>query len=51
MDKAYLIVFSNELGTRQQMQNYLDAIDSIHFWYACLPYCIFCTSDLSADGI
>jgi hypothetical protein len=45
---ALLIATSNPFATRQQIQEYLNTVPEITYWYACLPQCIFCTSSLTA---
>lgn len=46
--RAYIVVFASSYATREQVQACLDSINEVTFWYACLPQCVFFTSNLSA---
>ena len=49
MDKwAYILVFDDALGTRQEVQAFLNSRSEILNWYACLPNAIFFVSDKTA---
>jgi len=45
---ALLIITSDAFATRQQIQDHLNTVKEITYWYSCLPHCIFCTSMLTA---
>ena len=47
--KSYIVVFTASYASRQQVQDFLDTIHEVTYWYACLPYCVFFTSTLSAE--
>lgn len=51
MTWAYLIVFNDALGSRQDVQDFLDTIPEITHWYSCMPNCVFFTSTLAAKSI
>ena len=48
---AYLIVFSEALGSRKQVQKFLDDQSEVSYWYSCLPNCVFFTSSLGASDL
>ena len=48
---AYIIITSSAFATRKEIQDYLDSIKEVQYWYACLPDCVFCTSSLMADEL
>ena len=48
---AYLIVFDDKIGTREEVQAVLDSMDDVGFWHSCLPNCIFFSCSLAAKGI
>lgn len=48
---AYLIVFNERLGTRKDVQEFLDTLPEVTYWYSCMPNCVFLTSSLSAGEI
>ena len=50
-NRAYMIVFNEELGTRKQVQDFLDALPEVIYWYGCLPNCIFFTSFIDVEAI
>lgn len=51
MTWAYLIIFNEKVGARKEVQQFLDAIPEITYWYGCMPHAIFCTSTLSAGEL
>ena len=51
MTWAYLIVFNDALGSRDDVQNFLDTIPEVTYWYSCMPNCVFFTSTLAAQSI
>ena len=51
MSWAYIITFNDHLGTRSDVQNALDSMEEVTYWYACMPHCVFFTSTVSAEYI
>ena len=51
MTWAYLITFNDKIGTREQVQAFLDTVPEVSFWYGCMPHCVFFTSTLPANDI
>jgi len=51
MIRPFMIVFAEPFGTRDFVQNVLDQIPEIPFWYSCFPHAVFFTSSLSAFEI
>jgi hypothetical protein len=49
--KTYLIVFSSDFASRDQVTAHIDTWPEIPFWHCSLPNCVFVTSDLSAAEI
>lgn len=47
----YLIVFNDKLGTRKEVQEFLDTVPEVTYWYACLPNSVFFTARVSAKAI
>lgn len=48
---AYLLVFNDELGSRSSVQQYLDSLAEVTYWYSCLPSAIFITSTATAGQL
>ena len=48
---AYLIVFDEDLGSREEIQNFLNSVQEITYWYSCMSNVVFFTSTLSAKTI
>ncbi|MGB2675589.1 MAG: hypothetical protein WAN12_00720 [Candidatus Acidiferrum sp.] len=48
MKKAYLLVFSETLGTREEVKNCVDSIPQIIDWRSDLPQAIYLISEESA---
>jgi hypothetical protein len=48
---AYILVFDNALGTRQEVQDFLNTRAEVLNWYACLPNAIFIVSDKTAKTL
>ena len=48
---AYLIVFSKTLGSRKEVQDFLEEQSEVSYWYSCLPNCVFFTSSLVAEEL
>lgn len=51
MTRAYILIFNDAVGTRAQVQSFLDTISEVRYWYSCLPNCIFFTTWISADDM
>ena len=48
---AYLIIFDDKLGTREDVQRFLDSMEEVRFWHSSLPNCVFFSCSLTADTI
>ncbi|SRR6266487_1471820 len=48
---SYILVFDDGLGTRQEIQNFLDTRPEILNWYACMSNAIFIVSDKTASNV
>jgi hypothetical protein len=51
MSWAYLIIFNEKVGTRKEVQAFIDTIPEITYWYGCVPQSIFCISSLTAGQL
>jgi hypothetical protein len=51
MKKAYLLVFSETLGTREEVKNCVDSIPQIIDWRSDLPQAIYLISEESAEAL
>lgn len=51
MRKAYLFVYSNDLGTRETVKNAVDSIKDILLWRYDLPNTFYIISESSANEI
>ena len=51
MTWAYLVVFSDSLGSQQEVHELLNGMPEVTYWYRCLPHCVFFTSTLGAHAI
>ena len=51
MTWAYLIVFNDALGSRDDVQDFLDTVPEVTYWYSCMPNCVFFTSTFTAGNI
>ncbi|MFD1630069.1 hypothetical protein [Pseudopedobacter beijingensis] len=51
MRKAYLFVYSNDLGTRENVKNAVDSIEDILLWRYDLPNTFYIISESSANEI
>lgn len=51
MRKAYLFVYSNDLGTREDVKNAVDSIKDILHWRYDLPNSFYIISESSASKI
>ena len=48
---AYLIVFNEKIGTRKDVQAFLDSLPEVTYWYGCLPNAVFFTARVGAGAI
>jgi hypothetical protein len=48
---AYILVFDDGLGTRKEVQNFLDTRSEVLNWYACMSNAIFIVSDQTAETL
>ena len=51
MTWAYVILFNDELGSRSAVQEFLDNVPEVTYWYGCMPNSVFFASTLTAGGI
>ena len=51
MTWPYLVIFDADLGTNKQVQDLLDELPHVTYWYRCMPNCIFFTSTMTAGTI
>ncbi len=49
--RSYLFVYSDDLGTREQVKDYIDSVREIVNWRYELPNSFFLVSDLSAHDL
>ena len=49
--KAYVVMFTQSYAERQQVQDFLDTVREVTYWYASLPYCVFFTATLTANEL
>jgi hypothetical protein len=47
----YILVFSGDLGTRDQVKDFLDSRAEVITWYYCMTHAIFIRSSLTAGGL
>ena len=45
---GYILVFDDGLGTRKEIQDYLDTLPEVLNWYACMTNSIFIVSNTTA---
>src|SRR5260370_24557170 len=48
---AYILVFDDRLGTRKEIQDFLDKRPEVLHWYACMSNAIFMVSDQTASTL
>ncbi len=48
MKKAYLLVYSGDLGTREQVKGYLSSMDEITHWRYDIPHSFYVISEANA---
>jgi hypothetical protein len=46
--KSYIFIFNNELGTKEEVKNFLNTCDQVSTWRNELPNTYFIVSELSA---
>ena len=51
MSKAYLLVYSDELGSRAEVKSIVDSIDEITFWKFDMPNCFYILSSATSKTI
>jgi len=51
MKKAYLLVYSDSLGSRDQVKDCVDSIRKIIYWRYDMPNCFYLISEYDADEI
>ena len=51
MRKAYLLVYSNSLGSRDEVKDCIDNIRKITYWRYDMPNCFYLISEYDADDI
>ena len=47
----YILVFSDEVGEREDVKNFIDSRSEIITWYLCMSNAIFIRSQLAANGL
>lgn len=47
----YILVFSDDVGGRENVKNFIDSRSEIITWYLCMSNAIFIRSQLDADGL
>ena len=48
---AYLVLFNEKLGKREDLTSFLDTLPEVTYWYACLPNAVFFTATVNAASI
>lgn len=51
MTRPYLVIFNSLLGSAQAVQDALDKIPEVTYWFRCFPESIFVTASLSANDL
>jgi len=51
MDKSYLFIYNDEVGTRDELEGYLNKMLKIVHWRYDMPNMFYITSEYSADQI
>lgn len=51
MKRGYIIVTNDKFGSRSSLTEFLNNIDGVSYWYACMPNSVFYISTLSAKEI
>jgi len=49
--KTYVIILGTQFERRSDVQDFLNGMREVSYWYGVLPRCIFCTSSLSANEL
>jgi len=48
---AYLLVFNEKVGPRKTVQEFLDTLPEVTYWYGCMPSAVFLTSTSTAGQL
>lgn len=48
---AYLVLFNDKVGTRTEVQQFLNTIPEVTYWYGCMPNSVFAISNLTAGQL
>ena len=51
MKRAYILVYSDSMGSREQVKQFLDERSEISHWRYDLPNAFYIVSELSADNL
>ena len=51
MARAYFLIYSDKMGTRDEVKEFIDGRSEIEFWRYDLPYVFYLISELSADEL
>ena len=51
MKRAYLLIYSDKLGAREEIRDFLDEQPEILHWRYDLPFTFYLISELSAEGL
>lgn len=51
MARAYVLIYSDVLGTRDEVRDFIDGIPEITFWRYDLPNTFYLVSELSTDEL
>lgn len=49
--RAYLLVYSDSIGSRDEIKEFLNSCQDIPYWYTCLPHSFFIVSEKSAKQL
>jgi hypothetical protein len=48
---AYLLIFNDAVGARKEVQEFLDTLSEVTYWYGCMPNSVFLTATVPAGTI
>ena len=48
---AYLIIFNDKVGTRSDVQSFLDTLPEVTYWYGCMANSVFFTATVGAGYV
>lgn len=51
MIRAYLLVYTDSLGTREEVKDCVDSINEVITWRFDMPYCFYLVSEYDSDDI